>query len=89
VRLKKEFEKLNRNGVQEVMIDGSEEAAERSFESESDVYLPNLPAIEHEDVGKKAFDHESDEDVGAESVFDVEGKDDEPPDVKSMDLRAF
>lgn len=40
-------------------------------------------------MGKKAFDHESDEEFGGESVFDVEGKDDEPPDLKTMDLRSF
>ena len=43
----------------------------------------------HDDVGKRAEDHESDEGYGAESVFDVEGKDDEPPDLNEVDLRKF
>jgi len=51
-------------------------------------YNPNFK-IDHEDVGKKAFDHESDEDFGGESVFDIEGQDDEPPNLKQIDLWKF
>ncbi len=40
-------------------------------------------------MGKKAEDYESDEDIGAESVFDVEGIDDEPPNLNEVDLRKF
>lgn len=41
--------------------------------------------LTHFDAGK--FDEQSD--YGGESVFDIEGKDDLPPDMSKQDLRKF
>lgn len=54
------------------MIDGSADDLEN--QSEAQIELDPQFVISHEDVGKRAVDFESDEEIdGGESVFDVEG----------------
>lgn len=84
--------KVYKNGVQELMIDESERDGEQSSDEEMKQELIDLNPmmkITHDDVGKRIQDYESDEDIGAESTFDIEGKDDKLPDISKVDLRKF
>lgn len=42
--------------------------------------------ISHEDVGKRRLDFVDEDEYGGESVFDIEGEDDLPPNLKEQDL---
>ena len=45
--------------------------------------------LSHDDVGKRREDWDPEYDVGGESVFDIEGDDDVPPELSKKDLREF